>query len=201
VRLVWTSRRRRVAVQQRHVARRRRSERGQAVPLLAGVLVMAAALAVLVADLGVAAVHRARAQAAADAAALAGAADGRGAAVAVAAAQGGTLLAYRDDGRGSVELDVGHGPARARATAEATAAVGREAAGVAPALAAALARAGQLLGRPVPVVGVAPSGLAVEVAPWAGPALAGLSAESGLCPQPPEAGPVHFVPCLPTSPG
>ena len=113
--------------------------------------VLAAVLAIVVADLGAAAVHRARARNAADAAALAGAAEGEEAARAVAADNGAELVTFVADGP-IVEVSVRHGPATARATAEGA----RTATGaVAPVVAAALARAEQLLGRRVVVVGVA----------------------------------------------
>jgi hypothetical protein len=109
------------------------SERGQVLPLLAGVLVVAAVVALVVADLGVAAVQRARARTAADAAALAGAAEGEAAARAVAAANDGELVSFVVDRR-VVEVVVAVGRARARATAEDVPAV---ADGVAPVDAAA----------------------------------------------------------------
>ena len=92
-------------------------ERGQALPLLAAVLVVAAVVALVVADLGVAAVQRAQARTAADAAALAGAAEGEAAARSVAAANGGEVVSYVVDRR-LVEVVVTVGAARARATAE-----------------------------------------------------------------------------------
>ena len=79
---------------------RRSPERGQAVPLLAALLVVAAVVALVVAELGVAAVHGAQARTAADAAALAGAADGEAAARAVAADNGGRARVVRRRGPG-----------------------------------------------------------------------------------------------------
>ena len=95
----------------------RPSERGQALPLLAGILVVAGVVALVVADLGVAAVQRAQARTAADAAALAGAAEGEAAAREVAAANDGELLSFVADRR-TVEVVVAVGRAQARATAE-----------------------------------------------------------------------------------
>ena len=115
---------------------RRPQERGQALPLLAAVLVVAAAAALVVADLGVAAVERAKARTAADAAALAGAAEGEAAARQVAAANGRELVSFTRDGV-VVEVVVRAGRAAARATAEGLPPVP---AGMTPADAAALER-------------------------------------------------------------
>src|SRR5688500_14832942 len=126
----------------------RRTERGQALPLLALVIVLGGGAVVLLGRLGGAAVERARAVAAADAAALAGAADGRAAAADAAAANGGRLGHYEelgDDARVRVSLGDAEASARARRTEGGTAPPpGR--AGASPALLAALARADQVLG-------------------------------------------------------
>lgn len=176
---------------------RRSAERGQALPLLVVVLVLAAAVAVVVADIGSAAVQRARARTAADAAALAGAAEGEAGARSVAADNGAELVSFAVDGA-VVEVVVTLGDARARATAEGR----RSAPGAAsPALAAALARAEQLLGRPVPVVAVLEGGAAVEVDAAAVAELDAVAADSGLCRQSGTSRPVHFGPCPPSSPG
>ena len=95
----------------------RTSDRGQALPLLAAVLVVAGVVALVVADLGVAAVERAKARTAADAAALAGAAEGESAARHVAEANDATLVSFVADGM-FVEVVVRSGRATARATAE-----------------------------------------------------------------------------------
>jgi uncharacterized protein YcbK (DUF882 family) len=133
-------------------------ERGQALPLLAIVLVLAAAAAAAVGAVGVAATEDARAQTAADAAALAGAAGGPAAAQSVAAANGAEVVGYRDLGA-TVEVEVRYRRATAIATAEAAglpaatgAGPGGDRAGLAPAIVAALARADALLGHSVPVV-------------------------------------------------
>lgn len=96
-----------------------RAPKGQVLPLLA-VLVVAAGMAVVwLGRIGEAAVDRARARTAADAAALAGAADGRSAAAAVAAANGGRLVAYREEGSDvAVRVRVGGAEASARARRE-----------------------------------------------------------------------------------
>jgi hypothetical protein len=159
--------------------------------------VLAAAVAVLIANLGVAAVQRAQARTAADAAALAGAAEGEAAARQVAADNGAELVGYAVDGT-IVEVVVTRGRARARATAEATPA---GPAGASPALAAALARAEQLLGRPVPVDAVGDDGASFTVDPSAVDDVRAVAADSGLCFQAGPTGPVHFEPCLPSSPG
>jgi hypothetical protein len=99
------------------MVRFRVAERGQVLPLVAAVLVLAGALTLVVARLSGAAVDRARARTAADAAALAGAAEGEVAARSVAAANGGDLVSYRPIGRSDVEVVVRL--ARATATARA----------------------------------------------------------------------------------
>ena len=97
--------------------RRWRGERGQVLPFVALVLVLAGALALFVGRLSGAAVSRARARTAADAAALAGAAEGEAAARSVAAANGGVVESYAVEGADvAVVVRVGsaHAPARAR---------------------------------------------------------------------------------------
>lgn len=176
---------------------RRSAERGQALPLLVVVLVLAAAVAVVVADLGSAAVQRARARTAADAAALAGAAEGEAAARSVAADNGAEVVSFAVAGE-IVEVVVVLGDARARATAE-----GRRTTpgSASPALAAALARAGEVLGRPVPVVAVVEGGAAVEVDPAVAAELLAIAVDSGLCQRAATGRPVDFGPCPPSSPG
>jgi len=136
-------------------------ERGQMVPLLAVVLALASAAAVVTAEVGVAAIERARAQQAADAAALAGAAVGPVAAAvdaeAVAAANGAELIGIVVDGA-TVTVEVRYRRAAAVATAEASGPApgadglaGGHRESLAPAMLAALSRADELLGRSVPV--------------------------------------------------
>ncbi len=72
--------------------------RGQVVPLVAVLLVVAGVCGVGLVQLGAAASRRAAAQAAADAAALAGAAEGPAAAERVAAANRARLEGYRAEG-------------------------------------------------------------------------------------------------------
>jgi hypothetical protein len=178
-----------------------RREQGQAVPLLAALLAVACAVALVVAELGAAAVQRARARTAADAAALAGAAAGEAAARSVAAANGGELAAYEPTADGSrVEVMVRHGSAVARASAEAVVDLA-DPRGLAPAAAAALDRAEQLLGHPVEVVVVDGSGLRFAVEPSAAAALATVASRAGLCRPAAGTHPVHFAPCPPSSPG
>ena len=98
---------------------RGRGERGQAVPLLLGVLVVGLVLLIGVSRVGVAAVSAAKARTAADAAALAGAQWGREAAAEVAADNGGRLVAFAQEGVDVVvEVTVGDAIATARATLE-----------------------------------------------------------------------------------
>ncbi|MGH9187482.1 MAG: M15 family metallopeptidase [Acidimicrobiales bacterium] len=135
------------------------SERGQALPLVSLVLVLAGATLVLVATIGQAVIQRARARTAADAAALAGATGGQAEADAMARANGAVLAEFNRDGTdASVEVFVGEARAVARARVdgpwgtEAIPPGGGDRVGLAPSMLAAVARADALLGRPVPVV-------------------------------------------------
>jgi uncharacterized membrane protein len=96
-----------------------KDERGQVLPLAAGIVVLAAAAMLLVVHLGRAANERARARTAADAAALAGAAEGRDAAEAIAIANHAVIETYLEVPDG-VELRVRVGRARATARAVST---------------------------------------------------------------------------------
>jgi hypothetical protein len=134
------------------------------VPLLAALLAVAAAVALVLAQLGAAAVHRARARTAADAAALAGAAEGEDAADRLADANGAEVLGFSRDGD-EVVVEVRVGDVTAWASARGSrlpptpagprpgvpGGVGGDRAGLAPAMVAALARADALLGRAVTV--------------------------------------------------
>lgn len=205
----------------------RRNERGQALPLLALVMVVLGAGTLVIGRYGEAAVDRAGAQTAADAAALAGAVDGRLAAARLAAVNGGRLVRFERVGPDTrVVVDMGGGRASARARAQGGRAgigAGGATEGLAPAMVAALARAQQLLGRPVPVTSgyrspaqqaalyarrganrypVAPPGrsmhergLAVDVPLWFVTRLLAVSARSGLCQPLPSTDPVHFEVC------
>ena len=94
-------------------------ERGQATPLMAVAMVMAAVVALALLHLGQEAVRSAEARTAADAAALAGAADGEEAARQLAAANGGALVSFEqidDDVVVAVEREGHRVTARARAS-------------------------------------------------------------------------------------
>jgi len=170
-----------------------RSERGQAVPLLLVVLALAVAAALLVGAVGAAASRRARAQTAADAAALAGAVAGEPAARALAADNDGSLESFERAG-GVATAVVRVDDASATASAEELA----SALAVALALHAALARADELLGRPVEVV--RGDGLWIEVAPTFVSSLVVMGRDAGLCRLQPLSHPLHFATCPPTSP-
>lgn len=131
-----------------------RNERGQALPLLALVMVVLGAGTMMVGRLGEAAVDRAGAQTAADAAALAGAVDGEAGARRLAAENGGRLLRFERAGadtRVVVEAGGARASARARRAAVGVASGTGATGGLAPAMRAALARAQQLLGVAVPI--------------------------------------------------
>jgi len=91
-------------------------QRGQALPLLAVGVALAALVVVGLGRLGAVVVARAEAQTAADAAALAGAVHGQPAAEGLAAANGGRLVAWASAGvEVEVVAEVGGERARARA--------------------------------------------------------------------------------------
>ena len=93
-----------------------RDQRGQVLPLAAGVIAIAAVAMVLVVHVGRAANDRARARTAADAVALAGAAEGRAAAEGIAAANHAAIERYTETGDGVlVRVRVGSARATARA--------------------------------------------------------------------------------------
>ena len=180
-------------------------ERGQVVPLVALVMVVAGLACLAVARLGGAAAARAQAVTAADAAALAGAAQGRRAAHATAAANGGRLVAHEQLGSDTrVRVELGGAIATARARRHGGIGRGEHA----PALRAALARASQLLGAAVPVVPAAGSGdpgdgdgrhrrgLAVDVPAAFVDRLSVVAGDAGLCQPYPATHPVHFELCL-----
>jgi len=171
----------------------RRHESGQVLPLVALLMVAVAGAGVFVVRLGGLAAERARASAAADAAALAGAAEGREAADRLAHANGGRVVAYRED-HDDTEVRVGLG--RATATARATGGRTLAPGGQAPALQAVLARAGQLLGRPVAVTRVLDDGLTVDVDSGIADAVALVAAQAGLC-RPLDAPAARFRVCGP----
>jgi hypothetical protein len=92
-------------------------ERGQAVPLAAALVAVAAMLVLGIGAMARDVVDAGRARAAADAAALAGVIGDRPASVALAAANGATLVAWSREGRDTVvTVRVGAVTASARAT-------------------------------------------------------------------------------------
>ena len=180
-------------------------EEGQILPLVALVIVLAGLACVAAGKLGGKAVGQARAATAADAAALAGAAAGREAAAAAAAANGGRVTNM--EGRGADTRVVVMLPGGASASARARR-TGGGGGGPAPALRAALARAAQLVGTPVPTVPPPPGGhgpgdaatrhergLAVDVPPSFVATLAPVASGAGLCRPYPDDHPVHFEVC------
>lgn len=94
-----------------------KTDRGQAVVLMAAVVVFAALVAIGVAQVGAVVVQRQHAQAAADAAALAGLSDGQAGAARLAAANGAVLVSFDDSGSTvTVTVSLGRVHARARAS-------------------------------------------------------------------------------------
>lgn len=179
------------------------TQRGQVLPLVAVIVVLAGLVSVVLGRLGGAATARARAVTAADAAALAGAAAGPAAARELARENGGQVVDYERDGTDTeVVVELGEAVARARARRS-----GPGDDGPAPALRAALARAAQLLGTTVPIAGspggdgprpAAPRralGMAVDVAPEFIDRLLSVAAQVGLCRPYPRALPGYFELC------
>jgi hypothetical protein len=160
--------------------RGRGDERGSALPLLVLGVVLGGLIVLLAARLGGAAVDRAAARSAADAAALAGAAEDEGAARQLAADNGATVVGYEKQGSDArVEVDLGDARAVGRARRSGGGAAGPP--GAAPALRAALGRAGELLGREIPTVRVHLPGLGVDVSPLVVDRLLEAGPEAGLC--------------------
>ena len=129
-----------------------RTERGQALPLVLVIMAVAVGAALLLGAVGRRAVEGAQAQTAADAAALAGAAEGPAAADELARLNGSPTADVTGAvvGDATVTVRVGEADAVARAQAPPPpSGVGTE--GLTPAMAAAVARAGALLGEPVPI--------------------------------------------------
>ncbi len=176
-----------------------RDERGSVLPLMALAVVLMGVIVVLIGRLGAAATDRAAARAAADAAALAGAADGEASARELALANGAEVIHFEAKGEDAVvEVRLGSARAvgRARRSHRVLGGRGDDGAGSqAPAMRAALGRAGQLLGEEVPVTGVHPPGLAVEVPPAVVDRLAGVAAAAGLCRPSADARPTLFEVC------
>lgn len=167
-----------------------RSERGQVLPLVALLMVLAGVAAVGLVRLGTGAAERARAVTAADAAALAGAADDEDRARELAQANGGELNRFEREGpdaRVRVHLGDAVGTARARRTG------GRGHETLAPALVAALGRVEQLLGGPV-AVGPGSQGLVLEVPAGLAERLSAVASGAGLC-RVGDGDPVQFTIC------
>ena len=217
---------------ERSEASERFDDRGQAIPLLAFAVGLTAVMVLGLAHMGRVVADRAQARTAADAAALAGAAEGEESARSVARANGGEVTRYDTHGdEGVVEVSVGGVEAfgRARRRVVVSAATGPfpggegKRRGLSPAMLAALARADQLLGHPVPVVSgyrsraqqealwerrgsnpypvAAPGsslherGLAVDVPRGFVDELLSVADQAGLCHPLPRTDPVHFVVC------
>ena len=203
-----------------------RSEQGSTLPFMALAIVLAGVSIVLLGRVGGAATSRAGARNAADAAALAGAAAGRTAAEALAEANGAELISYKEVGN-DTEVRVRLGPAEATGRAQRTGdrddGSPTPVRGLAPAMRAALARAEQLLGQPVPITSgyrsteaqaalyadragnpypvAAPGssmherGLAVDVPADFVPRLLAIAPRAGLCQPYPGDDPIHFEIC------
>ena len=171
-----------------------RDERGSSLPLLVLAVLLGGLIVLLAGRLGGAAVDRAAARSAADAAALAGAAEGEPEARQLAGANGATVVGYAKQGSDArVEVELGD----ARAVGKARRSGGGASAGppgAAPALRAALARAGELLGRDVPTVRVHPPGLGVDVSPVVVDRLLEAGPDAGLC-RPSADVPTYFEVC------
>ena len=129
---------------------RRSDERGQALPLVLVIMAAAMGAALLLGALGSRALAESRAQTAADAAALAAAAEGPEAAEALARVNG-SAASDVDGTVGDATVTVRVGEADAVARAQAPPRPGGGTVGLTPEMAAAVARAGALLGRPVPI--------------------------------------------------
>ncbi len=205
-------------------------ERGSILPFFVLAIVLTGVIVVLLGRVGGAATARAGARNAADAAALAGAAAGRAAAAELAQANGAELISYKEMAN-DTEVRVRVGPAEATGRArrsgdrdDGTGGSGTGASkGLAPAMRAALARAEQLLGAPVPITSgfrsteaqaalyanrpanpypvAAPGssmherGLAIDVPAEFVPRLLGVASRAGLCQPYPTDDPIHFEVC------
>jgi hypothetical protein len=168
---------------------------------MAVAIVVLGGAVLLVGRLGVAATDRAGARAAADAAALAGAAEGEGPARELAAVNGAAVKSFQAEGtdaRVEVELGTARAVARARRSHGALDGLDRGALDderLAPAMRAALGRAGQLLLDEFPITDVHPSGLAVDVPAAVADRLAGVAPSAGLCRPDPDRRPTRFEVC------
>jgi hypothetical protein len=185
-----------------------RTDRGSTLPFLILTIALVGAIVVLLGRVGGAATARAGARSAADAAALAGAANGRAAAVELAQANGAELLSYQEIGL-DTEVRVRLGPAEATGRAQRSGdrdggPGGPPTKGLAAAMRAALARAEQLLGRPVPLATAPPNspgtpmherGLAIDVPPDLVARMVEIAPKAGLCQPFPADHPAHFEVC------
>jgi hypothetical protein len=215
----------------------RRDDRGQSTPLVAMLLAVVIVVLTALGPMGQVLARRTQARTAADAAALAGAAEGEEAAGRLADANGAELVEFRQGGTGEVVVHVRVGDVDAWARAQGRRGAAPEAgagtpagegsgasrAGLAPAMQAALARADELLGHPVPVASglrtrvqqqalwdrrhsnpypvARPGrsdherGLAIDVPRAAVDDVVPVAEASGLCRPLPQSDPVHFVVC------
>lgn len=206
----------------------RRSQQGSTLPFFALTIVLVGVIVILLGRMGGAATSRAGARNAADAAALAGAAAGRTAADELARANGAELISFSEVGL-DTEVRVRLGPAEAVARARRSGdrdgggAGAGATKGLAASLRAALARAEQLLGRPVPITSgyrstaaqaqlyanresnpypvAAPGssmhekGLAIDVPADFVDDLLAVAPKAGLCQPYPGDDPIHFEVC------
>jgi hypothetical protein len=205
----------------------RKNEQGSTLPFMALAIVLAGVIVILLGRVGGAATARAGARSAADAAALAGAAAGRSAAVELAEANGAELLSYEEIGTDTlvrVRLGIAEATGRAQRSGDRDGGSGTGTTkGLAPAMRAALARAEQLLGGPVPITSgwrsteaqaglyanraanpypVAPpgssmheKGLAIDVPADFVARLLAVAPKAGLCQPYPGDDPIHFEVC------
>ncbi len=200
-----------------------RGDSGQALPLLLVVLLVGVGAMVVLGRLGLRAMEAAQARTAADAAALAGAAEGTPGAEALARANGSATVDVQGGvGDATVTVRVGGVDARARAQAPPPR-TGSGTEGLTAAMTAAVARAGALLGRPVPVssgwrsraqqaalwanrhsnpfpvarpgTSMHERGLAIDVPRSFVTTLRAVAGAAGLCQPLPVTDPVHFELC------
>lgn len=159
------------------------NERGQVVPLLAALVVIAGLFLLVLARLGGGAVERAHARNAADASALAGAAEGRGGATRLADENDAAILRSKQDDK-DFEVVVRFGDAKAIARARRDGGgLGTRPGDPSPALRAALARAAQILGHKPKTTRA--RGVVADFTPEGFAELAPRAAEAGLCPSGP----------------
>ena len=208
---------------------RKRDQRGSTLPFMVLAIVLAGVIVVLLGRVGGAATSRAGARNAADAAALAGAAAGWSAADELAKANGAELISYKEMGNDTevrVRVGLAEATGRARRTGDRDGQGGGGTGttkGLAPAMRAALARAEQILGHPVPITSgyrsteaqaalyanraanpypvAAPGssmherGLAIDVPADFVPRLLAIAPRAGLCQPYPADDPIHFEVC------